>query len=361
MKSKIHAIAGVLGFVCVLTFTASTVTSLLAGGNEVTAAAKGFNFVGMFALLPALLVAGASGVSLLGKRVDPLAAAKQKRGPIAFMTSLFVLLPSSYFLSSWAADATLDGWFYGVQALELAGSGVCLFMIGANIRDGLALRGRLSAGHSKDASIEQRNGGPLVAVHLPVLASGGGDALAVKPVMALCRCGASKNKPYCDGSHNEIGFDSAPSDARTKDEVLVYEGREATIHYNRLLCSHAAECGRRKKAAFDSSRKPWIIPDNASNEELLEIVKACPSGALRFSLPGEEPRHALPETSGVTVEKDGPYRVCGIRLDAARLAEGASPDKYVLCRCGASKNKPYCDGSHYDIGWTSGEADVRAS
>ena len=83
----------------------------------------------------------------------------------------------------------------------------------------------------------------------------------------------------------------------------------------------------------------------------MEVVKACPSGALRFSVPGEEPQHDLPDIDGVTVEKDGPYRVVGIPLTTPRLAEGAHAEKYVLCRCGSSKNKPYCDGSHYDIGW----------
>ncbi|MCH9684660.1 MAG: CDGSH iron-sulfur domain-containing protein [Deltaproteobacteria bacterium] len=353
MKSKVHAIAGVLGFFCVLTFWTSTALSELLASHATVAVVKDLVFKGMFILIPALLVAGASGMSLLGKRTDSLAVVKQKRGPIAFMTSLFVLLPSSYFLSSWASEGALDGWFYGVQAVELAGSTVCLVMIGLNIRDGLALRGRIGARGATSPSIEQRNGGPLVAIRLPVLASSSGEALASKPVMALCRCGASKNKPYCDGSHNDIGFDSSPSEDRSKDEILTYEGKEVTIHYNRLLCSHAAECGRRQKAAFDSSRKPWIVPDNAPKQGILDVVKACPSGALRFSLPGQAPQHAHPDAKGITVEQDGPYRVCGIPLASSRLAKGANPDKYVLCRCGASKNKPYCDGSHYDIGWKS--------
>ena len=109
----------------------------------------------------------------------------------------------------------------------------------------------------------------------------------------------------------------------------------------------------RWKAAFDSSRTPWIIPDNASADELAEVVEACPSGALRLSRTGEAPGFSHGDHKGITVEKDGPYRVAGVPLQAARLAQGANPDKYVLCRCGASKNKPFCDGSHADIGWTA--------
>lgn len=351
MKSKMHAAAGVLGFILISTFMTSTALSTLLGTPETIAQVKGLIFWGMFLLLPTLAGAGATGMSLLGKRTDSLGLTKQKRGPIAFMTSLFVLTPSAYFLSSWAAEGSFGGLYYGVQALELAASTLAFVMIGANIRDGLALRGRLAAGASKEPTIEQRNGGPLVAVHLPVLNGSGGKALETNPVMALCRCGHSKNKPYCDGSHNELGFDSTPSADPSKDTILTYEGKEITIHYNRLLCSHAAECGKRQKAAFDSSRKPWIIADNASKEGLMEVVKACPSGALRYSLPGGDPQHDQGNDKGIKVEKDGPYRVTGIPLASPRLAKGAHPEKYVLCRCGASKNKPYCDGSHYDIGW----------
>jgi CDGSH-type Zn-finger protein len=187
---------------------------------------------------------------------------------------------------------------------------------------------------------------------LPALAQATGEALPAGRVVALCRCGASKTKPFCDGSHNAIGFDSTPKTDESKDEILTYEGEDITIHYNRLLCSHAAECGRRQKAAFDSSRKPWIVPDNASAEGLLDVVKACPSGALRFSRSGEEPQHIQADAKGVTVEPNGPYRVAGIPLQSFRSAKAANPEKYVLCRCGASTNKPFCDGTHVDIGWT---------
>lgn len=351
MKAKLHAIAGTVGFLCIVTFVLATVGSELLGSQATIASVKGMIFKGMFVMILALLAAGGSGVSLLGKRTEPLALTKQKRGPIAFMTSLFVLLPSSYFLWSWASSNSFDMWFYGLQTVELAASAVCFVMISLNIRDGFALRGRMGTSNSKPSTIEARDGGPLVAIGVPSLSSSEGGNLSSKPVMALCRCGASKNKPFCDGSHNDIGFDSNPSDDRTKDEVLTYEGQELTVHYNRLLCSHAAECGARQKAAFDSSRKPWIQPDQASKQEIIDVVRACPSGALRFSLPGDVPVHEQDDAVGITIEKNGPYRVNGVPLASPRLAEGAHPTKFVLCRCGASKNKPYCDGSHFDIEW----------
>ena len=357
-KSAMHAVAGVLGFLLIVTFTISTGISEAFGSHETIATVKTWVFRGMFVLVAALLAAGGSGVSLLGKRTDTLALTKQKRGPIAFMTTLLVLLPCSYVLSRLASAGSIDGWFYVLEPLELAASTVVIVMVGLNIRDGLALTGRIGSGAVKTPEIQERDGGPLVVFRLPVFSGVDGEALERKPSMALCRCGASKNKPYCDGSHNQIAFDSRPSDDRTKDEILTYEGSEITIHYNRLLCSHAAECGTRQKAAFDSSRKPWIITDNASKEDIMDVVEACPSGALRFSLPSGEPQHARVEAEGITIEPDGPYRVTGIPLASARQAKGASAEKYVLCRCGASKNKPFCDGSHVDIGWKSSGPDA---
>ena len=350
-KGTTHAIAGVLGLVCISSSIAATVVSGLIGA-EAIALAKNSIFTGMFVLILALLAAGASGVGLLGTRTERLALRKQKRGPVGFMTSLFVLLPASFFLSKWAAAQDFDGWYYGLQTIEIAASSVVFAMVGLNIRDGLALRGRIAAQGVTGPVIDERDGGPLVVSGLPALVGSDGKPLAKKRVTALCRCGASKTKPYCDGSHSEIGFDTAVSEERTKDEVLVYDGEEISIHYNRMLCSHAAECGRRQKAAFDSSRKPWIVPDNAAKQGIIDVVRACPSGALRFSLPGGQPEHRQSDVEGITIEKNGPYRVSGVPLASGCPAKGANPNKYVLCRCGASKNKPFCDGSHYDIGWT---------
>ena len=352
MKAALHAIAGVLGFIMISAIVLTTaITAAMGDPATMTSVGKGV-FYSMFAMPVLLAAAGGTGVSMLGKRNEPLASKKQKRGPMAFMTSLLVLLPSSFFIQWRASDGLFDGIYYGVQGLEWVAGAFCFVMIGLNIRDGLALTGRIASGSKTGGpEIDRRDGGPLVIKSLPILVDADGNNVTTKPVMALCRCGASKNKPFCDGSHNNIGFDSSTPDNAARDKVLVYEGEEITIHYNRMLCSHAAECGKRSKAAFDSSRKPWIKPDEATAKELMEIVKACPSGALRFSRSGGAPEHSLPEDVKVTVERNGPLRVLGLPLVSPQLADGASPTKYVLCRCGQSKNKPFCDGSHFDVNW----------
>ncbi len=99
--------------------------------------------------------------------------------------------------------------------------------------------------------------------------------------MVLCRCGASKNKPYCDGAHSSSGFSDEKSLDRTADEILTYDGREITVHYNRLLCSKAYECGHRLERVFDTTRDPWVDPDQGTVEEIVDVVRACPCMSVR--------------------------------------------------------------------------------
>jgi len=200
-------------------------------------------------------------------------------------------------------------------------------------------------------TIEERENGSLVAKNISTLTGEDGQPLPVKPVMALCRCGHSKNKPFCDGSHKAAGFQSRGGEPAGRDRLITYEGAEISVTYNPRLCSHAAECARIAGHIFDSSKKPWVQLDNGTVDEVKAVVAACPSGA--FALAGGE--HLIPERAQIEVEKDGPYWVTGVKLDAPDAGEGASGKKYVLCRCGLSGNKPYCDGSHKDKGWKSSD------
>ncbi len=198
--------------------------------------------------------------------------------------------------------------------------------------------------------IEPREGGPLVVKGLDDLRGEGGEALETKPVMALCRCGHSRNKPFCDGSHKEHGFKSEDDiPAAGPDRLIEYAGAEVTVTYNPRLCSHARECGRIAGNIFNPAEKPWVQPDKGSRAEVEAVISACPSGAL--ALLG--PEHLVPNRVRIVVEKDGPYRVLNVDIAAQTAAEGASAEKYVLCRCGLSGNKPFCDGSHSDKGWKS--------
>ena len=195
--------------------------------------------------------------------------------------------------------------------------------------------------------IEERENGPLVVKGLASMTGSDGAAVDCKPVMALCRCGQSQSKPFCDGTHNKIGFESRGGEPAGKDVLLPYKGEHLTVLYNPRLCSHAAECGKRASKAFNPAQKPWVQPDKVSVEKIEEVVCACPSGALQIKGRG----HTVPNAAQITVEPNGPYRVQGVSIDADPAGEGASHEKLVLCRCGLSGNKPYCDGTHRDAGW----------
>ena len=178
-----------------------------------------------------------------------------------------------------------------------------------------------------------------------------GTLLPVAERTALCRCGGSATKPLCDGTHRRNGF----SDANRADPALnrrvAYAGKSITIFDNRGICSHAGFCTDRLKTVFRMNAEPWIDPDAASVAQIIAAIEKCPSGALDYARDGVE---ALPlkREAMVTITNDGPYAVTGsVELEAVAFGDGASKEHYTLCRCGGSKNKPFCDGTHWHIGF----------
>ncbi len=177
-----------------------------------------------------------------------------------------------------------------------------------------------------------------------------GEAVSTVSGAALCRCGGSRNKPYCDGSHKKNGFsDSKLADA-TPDRRHSYAGKQITIHDNRGICAHAGYCTDNLSSVFRMGEEPWIEPDGAAVEAIIEVVKKCPSGALGYSIDETEFRHSQ-QGPEIVVIKDGPYRVGGVELTDQPLGQGVTSGRYTLCRCGGSKNKPFCDGSHWSTGF----------
>jgi CDGSH-type Zn-finger protein/ferredoxin len=183
-----------------------------------------------------------------------------------------------------------------------------------------------------------------------------GSDITTPPKFGLCRCGGSAKKPFCDGSHAKTGFDSTPDHSQLRNSPLYYTGEvggvEVTISYTPVLCTHAAQCQKRAARVFDPKQKPWIQPENGTLESILDVIAACPSGALRVSVGDQPAQHLTTGDMGIKVEKDGPFHVTNVTLDAEFNGAGASRAKYSLCRCGLSKNKPFCDGSHYAAKWS---------
>lgn len=193
--------------------------------------------------------------------------------------------------------------------------------------------------------------GPYIVKHLEALRNASGE-LETKPQIALCRCGGSANKPFCDGSHTTNGFSSEKLADGSKDKRDNYVGQEITIHDNRGICAHAGRCTDGLAAVFRLKEEPWIHPNSAKAEEIIAIVKQCPSGALSYSIENVEDRDQDRDPA-IMVAKNGPYVVTGgPELIGETRGEGASTEHFTLCRCGGSKNKPFCDGTHWSIEFT---------
>lgn len=186
-----------------------------------------------------------------------------------------------------------------------------------------------------------------------------GEPLSTVSGVALCRCGASKNKPFCDGTHSIIGFSTdnkvgestSSNSVETKiikDKRKDYLGRRITVHDNRRICSHAAECINNLPSVFKLNSRPWIDPDASEVNKIVDTIGKCPSGALSYSIDGIEYRDQNDRNPMVTVSRDGPYVVTGaVELIGNNIQFGdGSKEHYTLCRCGASNIKPFCDGMH---------------
>ena len=130
-----------------------------------------------------------------------------------------------------------------------------------------------------------------------------------------------------------------------------YTAPGVRVFYDRDRCLHFAECVRCLPEVFDVGKRPWIQPGNASAEQVAEVVRRCPSGALHYRLeegPSEEPE----QPTRVEFVANGPINLRGdlsIDVPAGRMREVRAS----LCRCALTENAPFCDKACSRTGWTS--------
>ena len=211
---------------------------------------------------------------------------------------------------------------------------------------------------------------PNIVTHL-------GQPLPVPPQVALCRCGGSARKPFCDGSHAS-GFTDGKDPNRVPDRRDTYQGEQVTIFDNRGICQHSGLCTDRLSTVFRAGQEPFVAPSGGRMDEIIRAARDCPSGALSLAFsepagaaeaarvasgPGQPEERDLVDwherrEPAIEITQDGPYRITGsVTLtgddgaDVAR-AQGSSREHYALCRCGHSQNKPFCSGMHWYIGFT---------
>lgn len=178
------------------------------------------------------------------------------------------------------------------------------------------------------------------------------NEIPIRDSALLCRCGASERKPFCDGSHVSVGFSSAKKWKAGAGSVIDHVGAAVTIHDNRALCAHVEYCTHDLPDVFDRSKRPWVNPDGATPEAIIALCRRCPSGALSCTVDGVLYRNYDERPPVVIATSDGPYFLQGgVEVTDEPFSEGYSTEHCALCRCGESRNKPLCDGKHWDVGF----------
>jgi len=186
-----------------------------------------------------------------------------------------------------------------------------------------------------------------------------GKAFQVPETYTLCRCGRSKNKPFCDGSHFETSFDGTETANRDPFAMQSKEivGPGLTLSEVPALCAEARFCQR----AGDT----WHLVKESDNPEYrniaIEEAAECPSGRIVLKdKDGNVIEPELPRSIGLVEDVpagfSGPIWVRGgITIESADGFKYERRNRVTLCRCGHSKNKPFCDGSHLEFKFKSNE------
>jgi CDGSH-type Zn-finger protein len=173
---------------------------------------------------------------------------------------------------------------------------------------------------------------------------------------SLCRCGHSCEKPFCDGTHIEIGFDGTETaeTASTLERRQVLPGsNQLEVSLDPYLCMDSGFCANRftdiEHLVPESDEDPNVCV------QMISMIENCPSGAYTYALhPGESDKEPdLPRQIAVTTEITsegpimGPLWVTGdIPVERSDGKPFETRNRVTLCRCGLSSNKPLCDGSH---------------
>ena len=140
--------------------------------------------------------------------------------------------------------------------------------------------------------------------------------------------------------------------------IKKYSNGELTVVWKPGLCIHSTICWKNETGlpeVFNPKERPWIKPEGADTQRIIEQVNKCPSGALSFYMNNEENENEAAERENIVeAMPNGPLLVYGnFTLKDKNGIEKKLSKVTALCRCGASGNKPYCDGSHTRINFTT--------
>lgn len=210
------------------------------------------------------------------------------------------------------------------------------------------------------------HGGPPLALQT-IETDDKGDSLKWRPgrsfdvtdVYALCRCGRSANKPFCDGTHAKINFDGTETASREPfaTQAIHFDGPTMLLEDVRPLCAYARFCDR----AGTIWRLIERTDDKTTRQVVADEAARCPSGRLvvRDRQTHKVVEQKFEQSVGLVEDPaqncSGPIWVRGgIRIESAEGTSYEVRNRVTLCRCGASQNKPFCDGTHADVGFADG-------
>lgn len=135
-----------------------------------------------------------------------------------------------------------------------------------------------------------------------------------------------------------------------REIIKKYKNGALNVVWKPKLCIHSEICVKTLPEVYHPGEKPWIKAENASIEALKAQISKCPSGALTYEIDGEEQPTPNESLTKVQVAVNGPLLVKGdLEIVSAEGSVETKSGTTAFCRCGASQNKPYCDGSHHSV------------
>jgi uncharacterized Fe-S cluster protein YjdI/CDGSH-type Zn-finger protein len=140
-----------------------------------------------------------------------------------------------------------------------------------------------------------------------------------------------------------------------------YRTDEIVVHWNSELCIHTAICLNTLPGVFDVQARPWVTADAAGADEIAYAIERCPTGALTYERTDGAPGEEAPAETTIIPWPNGPLMVRGnVEIRDAKGKLFTAGPRFTLCRCGASKNQPFCDLSHRMIGFLNNPRVVSA-
>jgi truncated hemoglobin YjbI/uncharacterized Fe-S cluster protein YjdI/CDGSH-type Zn-finger protein len=148
------------------------------------------------------------------------------------------------------------------------------------------------------------------------------------------------------------GTETATHDSIDERRTSYPAGDDVTVYDDRSRCAHFGQCTTRLPSVFRADIEPFVDPDGAPPAEVTDVVAGCPSGALAYAVGADPTPVEQAQTPAIRPIVDGPYRIQGnIQVVGADARTYEQRARQTLCRCGHSRNKPFCDGSHWYAGF----------